>query len=593
MKYEKLAKVYEQLEKTSKRLHKTHILAEFLKELPAKETAQVMLLIQGKVFPEWDDRKLGMASQLIVKALASTVGIELSNVEALWKKTGDLGTVAKELFFKKKQRTLFCAELTVTKVFGNLQKLSTLEGQGTVDRKIALVSELLSLAEPLEALYIVRTILEDLRVGLGEGTLRDAILVAYFGKQLNIIYDEKENKLNVPEEKEAEREKILESLQRAIDITNDYGEVAELAQQGITALQNVLLKPGRPVNVMLYQKAENIKEGLEIVGTPCAAEFKYDGFRLLINADNGKIKLYTRRLENATKQFPDVVSFIKENVKGNSFILDAEIVGYDIKTGGYTAFQQISQRIKRKYDIEKFVKELPIEVNVFDILYYEGKNLLNASYKERRAILEKIITSVNKKIRVSEQIIVQNEKEAEQFYKKSLSAGNEGIMMKNLEGVYKPGSRVGYGVKVKPVMETLDLIIIKATWGEGKRSKWLASFTVACRDAESGELLEIGNVGTGIKEKSDECKEGDISFPQLTELLKPEIIEDKGREVIVKPKIVLEIAYEEIQSSPSTTSGFALRFPRAIRLREDRGIKDISTVEEVEKLAREQRGRGK
>jgi DNA ligase-1 len=190
-------------------------------------------------------------------------------------------------------------------------------------------------------------------------------------------------------------------------------------------------------------------------------------------------------------------------------------------------------------------------------------------------------------------MIVENEKDAERFYKKSLDAGNEGIMLKNLEGIYKPGSRVGYMIKLKPVLDPLDLYIVGAEWGEGKRSSWLSSFTLACRDEETGEFLEIGKVGTGIKELEQEKAEGGegeineaVTFEQLTKLLKPLVTSEKGKEVKVKARILVEVAYEEIQKSPSYTSGYALRFPRVLRLREDKD--DASTLSQVEKIFEEQ-----
>jgi DNA ligase 1 len=217
--------------------------------------------------------------------------------------------------------------------------------------------------------------------------------------------------------------------------------------------------------------------------------------------------------------------------------------------------------------------------------------LLKTPFEERRKILEKIVKNKPFVIKAAEQFVTSEIKEAEKFYKKSLDAGNEGVMVKKKDGIYKPGSRVGYGVKVKPVMETLDLVIVGAEWGEGKRSEWLSSFAIACRDEESGEFLELGQVGTGIKEKENE--EGDVSFDQLTKLLKPLVISEKGKEVKVKPKIVIEINYEEIQKSPTYNSSYALRFPRVIRLREDKSLDDVSTIKEVERYYYEQRGRGK
>ena len=226
-------------------------------------------------------------------------------------------------------------------------------------------------------------------------------------------------------------------------------------------------------------------------------------------------------------------------------------------------------------------------MNVFDIINYDGKSLLKTPFEERREILENIVDSLPLAFKLSEKILVKSEAEADAFYKKSLLSGNEGIMLKNLHSVYKPGSRVGFGVKVKPTMDTLEVVITGAEWGDGKRGKWLASFMIGVRN-EDDEIVEIGRVGTGIKEKEEEG----LSFGQLTKLLLPDITEEKGREVKVKPKIVIEVNYEEIQKSPTYSSGYALRFPRLVRMREDRGINDINTLADVQELAEGQRGRG-
>ncbi|MBD3303647.1 ATP-dependent DNA ligase [Candidatus Woesearchaeota archaeon] len=586
MKYLALVGVYEQLEGTTKRLEKTFYLSEFLKTVPPEEIDTVMLLVQGRVFPDWDERKIGMAARLLLKSINIASGVDTAEIEKEWKKTGDLGQTAENIIGKKKQATLFTSELTVAKVFANLQKQAIIEGTGTVNKKVKLIAELLTSAKPKEAKYIIRTVLEYLRVGLGAGTMRDAITWAFFGKDMEFKYDQAENKLEVQD-----REKYnsyIDAVQEAIDIANDFAIVAKKATKGLQGLKELSLEPGKPVKVMLYQKAKNLSEAFETVGKPAAFEYKYDGFRLQIHKKNKKIWLFTRRLDDVTKQFPDVVKFVEENVAGDSFIIDSEAAGYDSSTAKYTAFQNISQRIRRKYDIATMAKKFPVELDVFDVIYYNGENLIKKPFSERRKIVEHIVTPVELKIKPAVQLITEDETTAEAFYQKSLEAGNEGVMVKNLGGVYKPGSRVGYGVKLKPTMDTLEVVIVGAEYGEGKRSAWLASFIVAIRDPDTDELLEIGRVGTGIKEKAEEG----VSFGQLTEMLKPLIIKEEGKIVWVKPSIVIEVDYEEIQASPTYKSGYALRFPRFVKLREDRGVGEISTLEEIEMLYDMQRGRG-
>lgn len=581
MKYMKLVKIYEELEKTTKRLEKTHILAEFLKTIDIENLPIITLLLQGKLFPSYDENKIGVASRLILKAINTATGISASKVEHEWKKTGDLGIVAENLIKQKKQSTLVSHELYTKKVFENLRKLASLQGPGTVDRKIRLIAELLTSAKQLEAKYIVRTILEELRVGVGEGSLRDAIVWAFFGHKIGLKYLS-ENKIEIKSREEYNN--YVNAVQRAYDLTNDFSSVAQSAKKGsLRGLKEMSISIFRPLKVMLALKIKDIEEGFERCGKPLDVEYKIDGFRIQAHKKDNKIKLFTRRLEDVTKQFPDVVEYIKKNVKGHSFILDSEAAGFDPKTEKYLPFQKISQRIRRKYNIPEMAKQFPVELNVFDILYYNGENLLNEDFNKRRNLIEKIVKNQKRKIVVVKNLITSNAKEIEKFYKESINGGNEGVMLKKLDAPYKPGARVGFMVKLKGKMETLDLVIVGAQWGEGKRAKWLSSFVLACKHRDN--FLEIGKMGTGIKEKAEEG----TSFGELTKILKPLILSEKGKNVTIKPKIVVEVDYEEIQKSPTYSSGYALRFPRLFRLRMDKSPQDASTSSFVNDLYHSQK----
>jgi len=605
MKYSKLAGLYEKLESTSGSLTKTLYISELLKSTKKDDLERITLLLQGKLYPPWDEHKIGVASRLILKTINIATGISSSEIEAEWKKTGDLGKVAENLVARKKQITLFSKSLTLDKVFNNLRKLAELEGVGTVDRKNKLIAELLTSAKPVEAKYIVRTVLEELRVGVGAGTLRDAIAWS----ELPIVEDLFEDLKakgevleinNIKDLKNLEKYGIIRAkdpklrreaynflvgkVQEAYDLTNDFGIVAtQVRSKGLDGLSEVKLEVNRPIKVMLGPKEGTIKDAFKRVGAPAAIEYKYDGFRMQVHGKNGKIILFTRGLENVTKQFPEVVNYLKENVKAESFIFDGEAVGYDPKTKKYLHFQSISQRIRRKYDIEKMSKDFPVELNLFDIVYLDGKDLLKTEFIQRRRLLEKVVPEKKWSVVVAEQIITDKHDEAQKFYEKALDKAMEGVMFKKLDAPYKPGGRVGHMVKMKPVMESLDLIIVGAEWGEGKRASWLTSFTLACIDSNGG-YLEIGKVGTGIKELEEEG----VTFAELTKMLKPFIVTEKGKEVKIKPKIVIEVNYEEIQSSTTYNSGFALRFPRFIRLR-DRLPEDISTLDFVKELSKSQK----
>ena len=553
--YKKLAELYEELSSTTKRLEKIKILSKFLKYIP-EEDNEIMYLLLGDIYPEYDERRIGISNQLAIKAISKSTGMQKDYILKKWKSLGDLGKVAEELTKHKKQATLHSHILTSKKVLDNLRKLPELEGKGTVNKKLALITELLISASPTEALYLVRTLIGDLRIEVKESTIRESMAKAFF---------------NDPKEASGK-------IQNAIDNSNDLAAVFNFAKKGkIKELEKISLEVGKPIKVMLAQKAKTISEGFEALGKPCAIEYKYDGFRLLIHKKNNTILLFTRRLENVTKQFPEVVDYIKKYVKGNSLILDSEAVGFDNKTKEYKPFQSISQRIRRKYNIEKMQEELPVEINVFDILYYNGKSLLNTPFEKRTSLIKKILKNQKYKIIHVKQIITGDEKKAKEFYKNALKNNQEGIMMKNLEATYNPGSRVGHMLKVKPEEKDLDLVIVGAEYGTGKRSGWMSSFILACKNGN--EFLEIGKMGTGIKEKEEQG----TTFLELTKKLTPLIIKEKGKSVKVKPKIIVSISYQEIQKSPNYNSGFALRFPRFDALRPDKPLSEITSLEEIKK----------
>ncbi len=629
MEYATLVNLYEHISSATKRLEKTAYISEFLRECPDSLLRDITLLIQGKVFPSWEEKTIGFAAKLVIKAIVHATGSTEQKIISDWKKTGDLGQSVARILALKQQQTLFGRSLTVEKVIMNLRKLSTLEGSGSVGQKISLVAELLSFATPKEGQYIVRTVLEELRVGVGEGVLRDAIAWAHM-PPLQFLFTQCTscNKINpsssmclwckqnlsekicketpdlsiehvfkanlhsflcFSDEEQARKmyNQLVGIVQHAYDVTNDFGEVASIARsKGIKGLTTLDLAVGKPLKVMLAIKAKSITDALETVGRPAEVEYKLDGFRLQIHRKGSTVTLFTRRLENVSTQFPDVVSAVRSNIVGTDYILDAEAVGYHPTTKKYRPFQEISQRIKRKYHIDAIIKQLPIELNVFDILLHDGKQTIELALEKRLDIIEKMIISEKGKIVVVPRIVTENEKKIEAFYKESLAAGNEGIMIKNLNAPYKPGARVGHMIKLKPTLDTLDLVIVGAEWGEGKRGKWLSSYILACRDDE-GEFLTIGRVATGLKEKEEEG----ITFAQISALLKPLIIIEKEKKVELQPKIVIEVTFEEIQKSPSYSSGYALRFPRFAGLREDKPVNEIATHQMIEVLYYSQKKR--
>jgi len=568
MKYSEFVELYESVANTSKRLEKEVILSDFLKKIE-KGKSEWIYLLRGKVRPDYDSREFGISSQLTIKAMAKSLGIKSEKIVSEYRKIGDLGEIAEKFVGKKGQETLFSKKLSVDLVFNNLRKLMEIEGKGAVDKKMGLISEILGQATGKEAKYIVRTLLNDLRIGVQDGTLRDAISLAFFGEE--------------------EKREMALKVEEAFDMANDFAEVFDAARKGKSALGKIGIVPGRAMNVMLPVKVTEISEAFRIVGKPAAIEHKYDGFRMVISKDDkGEIKLFTRKLEDVTKQFPDVVSIVKEHVKAKSFIIDGETVGFDGKTNRYMPFESISQRIKRKYDIEKLIEKLPVEVNVFDIVYLNGEEVMLKPFKERRKIIEKIIKSEKRKIRIAEQIITSDEKEAEKFYENALKIGEEGVMFKDLEKPYRQGRRVGYIVKMKPEANDLDLVVVGAEYGSGKRGGLLTSYIVAVRSGKGdGKFLEVGKVSSGLKELDND--EGNATYKEMDALLRPLIIEGKGNRVKVKPKIVVTVVYQNIQGSPSYNSGYAMRFPRITKYRPERNTKDIASLSDIKKEAKKER----
>lgn len=577
MRYKVLADVFERLSHTNSRLEKTALLAEFLKKLETESVDAVVLLLQGRVFPEWDVRTVGLAGKLVLRAISRATGYGEKDVADAFNTYGDIGLVAQHLTEKKRQQTLFSAPLELRGVFRTLQHIASQTGQRSQDMKLAELSRLLTSATPVEAKFIVRTVLEDLRVGIAAGTLRDGLAYAFFTKAVS--YDKQKNALDYELKQGADIEQAKEAIKRALDLTADFAVVTRYLLEG-KSLDDIQLRVGTPCKVMLARKERNFSDAFARTGFPVRLEYKYDGFRMQIHRKGSEVKLFTRRLEEVSTQFPDVVEAVKKHVTSLHCIIDAEVVGYDPKTKVYQPFQHISKRIKRKYDIAQLAKNLPVEVCVFDLLLSGQDVLLDKPLYERLKILEGLIRPKERELVLVRGCEVDGEEQAEGFYQESLQAGNEGIMIKERTGRYVPGGRVSAWIKMKPIMDELDLVIVKAEWGTGKRSKWMTSFTLACR-TEDGDLLEVGKVGTGMKE--DEASV-DVSFPQLTKLLEPLVIARTGTVVRLQPQIVLMIAYEEIQRSPTYSSGYALRFPRVLRVRLDRSVSDIATIDDIQDL---------
>lgn len=559
MEYSRLVETYQQLEDTQSTLEKTSILADFF-EKSGEELPKVVLLAMGRAFPSWQDLDLGISSKTMVDIIREATGKTESEIETAWKEEGDLGSAA-EIVLEGGggQQSLMQQELTVERVNDKLEKVARMgEGSGetgtvSMDKKKKEVARLLNDSDPVEAKYIVRTFIENLRLGVGEGTVRDALAESFF---------DGEN---------------AEEIQRAYDLTNDFKEVARACQDGIEALESLEIELFRPIKSMLAKKVDSIEEGFEEVGKPATVDYKYDGFRAQIHSKDGEVRVFTRRLEDVTKQFPDVVEFVERNVEAKNFIIDSEVTAYDPEDGSTIPFQKLSRRVKRKYEIEKMKEKIPVEVRPFDLLYLNGA-LIQDPYSERFEQLENIVKEKERDLRLADRKVTESEEEVAALQQESLESGHEGIMMKNTEAEYKPGNRVGYMVKLKPVMETLDLAIIGAKWGEGRRSNWLSRLKLGVWNDERQEYQHIGKMATGLT---------DEQLEEITGKLEPLITSEEGRDVEVRPEVIIEAEYEEIQKSPNYSSGYALRFPRMKQFRDDK--EDADSLEKVEDLYESQK----
>jgi len=565
LKYAILVEALEKLEKTPSYLGKNAIIVELLKKTPVEEMERVVLLLLGKTWPAYVSKETGIGLQQLKKAVAKASGYSSSEIDKLMKQIGDLGEVARSLLEKKKQVTLFSETLTVKKVFENIKALPEITGTGSVDRKIAEVAELLTSSTPLEAKYITRTVLGDLRIGVAEGRLRDAIASAFNASP--------------------------DAVEHAYMLTTDYAVVAKAAAAGRErGLAKLGLSVGHPVNPMLAQRAEGIDEVLERMKGKAAFEIKLDGIRIQAHKDGNSIALFTRRMEDYTNMFPDLVDPIRQALKPKQAIVDGELVAIDPRTGRPMPFQEVLKR-RRKYEIKEAIKQIPVEIHFFDVLMSDGKTLLDTPYTKRREVLERIVDP-SAKVIVVDQLVTGNREEIKEFMSKSLARGHEGLLAKDPNANYRAGRREFVWLKLKPVLETLDLVVVGGLYGKGKRAGYFGSYILAARDEETERFKTITKCGSGYT---------DEDLEELTKMFKkiqlkkphPEVNIEIDIDAHFEPRVVFEVAWEEIQVSPAEkhTSGLSLRFPRYIRIREDRRPEEINTIQEIEKLYSEQQKR--
>lgn len=621
MKFRTLGEYYEKLEATSKRLELIDILSKLFKESNAEEIGKICYLLQGRVAPFFEPIEIGMAENMVATAIARAFNKEKADVIKIYRKLGNMGLAAEELSRNSKFR-IHNSELTVSQVSDELLKIAKFSGEGTVEKKVATLSELLKKLDPISVKHVVNIPLGTLRLGIGGPTVLDSLSLAKHGdKTLRPILEDAYNK------------------------TSDLGLVAQtFFKSGIEAVRKTKLIVGKPVRPALAERLPSAEEAVKRLGSSFAAEPKFDGFRVQIHLDRSRIhgkiheqkpsfkneqadlfgskpnaevvsdpvkrdesstrpegiQIFSRNLENMTHAFPDLIEGVLKEVKAKNVILEGEAIAYNPVTSEFLPFQETTKR-RRKYNIEEKAKELPLVMFTFDILYLNGEDVTEKPYKDRRKLLEKILDKDNQTVRLAEERVLRNPTEIHKFFDEEISEGLEGLMLKKLESPYVAGGRGFHWVKFKrsqagALADTVDCVLIGVYAGKGKRTEFgVGGLLVGVYDDKKDEFVSITRLGTGLT---------DDEFRKVNEISKKLKVEHKPARVSsditptfwVEPKVVLEIASDEITRSPIHTagrdkdgSGYALRFPRLVRFREaDKRAEDATTVEEIKKLYKQQ-----
>jgi DNA ligase-1 len=571
LRYLIIADTYEKIEATSKRIEMRDLLADLVKVTPKNFVRKMTYLTQGKLYPDYMGIEIGMAEKMTIESIHRVTGVEKKKIIESWKIIGDLGSTAEKLIKRKRSENEF---LTAEKIYKTFEKIAYTFGKGSFEIKINLLSDLLKGATPKEAKYLVRTVTRRLRLGIGDMTFLDALNISYTG-------DKKTRKI----------------IERAYNLSSDLGLVSEiLAEDGLNGVKNFKIKMGRPIRPMLAGRMTSAEEIIQKLGELCAAEYKYDGLRLQCHIHKGNVKLFSRRLEDLTKQFPDVIKVLKKNINSKEAIVDGECVAVNPITNEIQPFQVITQRRGRKYAIKRKSEEIPVVLFIFDVLYVDGENFIDFPYPERRNILESIVVETDR-VKLANKIIVENAKQLDDYLDKAIEDGCEGLVVKSVgkNSIYRAGSRGFLWIKYKKeykseLSDTLDLVVVGSFVGYGRRAGTYGALLMAAYDKETDTFKTTCKLGTGFD---------DITLAELPKILSPYMLETKSPRVDSKieadywftPNIVLETIGSEITLSPSHTcaldiiknkAGLAVRFPRfSGRWRKDKAPEDSTNVKEI------------
>lgn len=567
------------MEQTSSRLALTDYLVSLLKITPSDVIDKVIYLIQGKLYPDYEGIELGLAGKMAIRILAYSSGLSIAAIEETYRKTGDLGDTASEVMKSKNQTTLFADKMTVERVYLTLDRIARTVGSGSQEVKMRLVSSLLNDATSRESRYIMKFVMGTLRLGIADYTVMDALALAFTGDKSN--------------------RKILEN---AYNVSSDLGTVAKLlATKGLEPLRSLQITLYKPIRPMLAERVRTAEEALERMDGRAAVEYKLDGERIQVHKGKGKVELFSRRLEKITDHYPDVAEAIK-SIKTEEAILEAEVVAINPLTDEFLPFQELMHR-RRKYDIKQAIENYPVVMNFFDVLYMDGDDKTSLTYLQRRKLIKKIIQGLrNEKIRLVPQIIVEKPEQIDKFMASAIENGCEGLMIKQLESTYRAGNREFAWVKLKreyrsDLADTLDLVIIGALYGRGRRVGKYGALLLAAYDSKSDIFRSTCKVGAGFT---------DQHLEQFFDNLETHLIThrharvDTGMEMDVwfEPKIVIEVIASEITLSPSHTAainsirqgfGLALRFPKFTgKIRYDKKPEDATDIEELVSMYKQQ-----
>ena len=571
MEFSIIAEIFERMESTTKRIELTNLLVELLKKTPKKIIPNAVYLLQGIIRPNFEGVELGVAEKLAIRAISKSSGLSIKKIEDDYKKCGDLGLTASNILKLKTQTTFTAEKITLERVYETLFRIAKLEGKGSQDLKMKYISSLLNDATPLEAKFVLKILLGTLRLGIAENTIMDALAIAFTGK--------KENK---------------EQIENAYNVSSDLGKVSLLiATDGIDEIKKFKISLFSPIRPMLADRVKSEKEAIKKMSEIFAAEYKLDGERVQIHKQANEVVLFSRRLENITQYYPDIVENVKKSLSVDEGVFEAEIVPVNENTGEFLPFQELMHR-RRKYKLEKAISQYPITINFFDVLYFDKKDCLNLEYSERRKILEKLVNEDDFS-KLVPMLLVKNENEVEDFLENSINSGCEGLMLKTLDAPYRAGARGSNWLKLKreyrnELGDSLDLIVIGAYFGRGRRTGLYGTLLLGTYNPDKDNFPSVCKVGTGFTDESlDQLYQ--ILSNKITLKKNSRVVSEMEADVWFEPELVLEIVASEITLSPihktglnliRKGSGFALRFPKFTgKIRYEKAVEDASTDEEV------------